>query len=60
MNEKTVWANEFSVYGTQKTVRLAQVSVYRTQKIFDHFWQNIEFSFGTQNQNSSPFQGFRM
>ena len=56
----TVWANRFSVYGTQKTVPLTQVSVYRTQKIFAHFWQNVEFSFRTQNQNSTSFQGFGM
>ena len=28
----TVWANEFSVYGTQKPVPMAQFSVYHTQK----------------------------
>ena len=47
-----VWANEFSVYGTQKPVHCAQISVYATQKILANILQNVEFVFGTQNQNS--------
>ena len=55
----TVWANLISVYGTQKPVHCKQISVHATQKILANFLQNIEFVFGTQNQNSYTFQEFR-
>ena len=56
---QSVWANLISVYGTQKPVHCTQISVYATQKILANFLQNVEFVFGTQNQNSYTFQGFR-
>ena len=55
MRVYSVWANQFSVYGTQKPVHCTQISVYATQKIFANFLQNVEFSCGTKI--STHFKG---
>ena len=53
----SVWANEVSVYGTQKTVPSAQVSVYRTQNFFAHFGKMLNFCLEPRTKILAHFKG---
>ena len=57
MNDMPVWVNEFSVYATQKTVSLAQVSVYRTHFFLPIFGKMLNFCLEPRTEILADFKG---